>query len=59
MPFSAGNPEAFREGTVGWVADWLTLTLPNGTGVPVRVTAVFHWENGDWKLVQYHGSLGA
>lgn len=57
MPLTAGDPEAYIEGSVGWVADRPTLRMPDGE-VPVRFTAVFHRENGDWKIVQSHGSLG-
>ncbi len=57
MPLVGGDPEAFVEGTVGWAADRPTLQLGGG-GVPVRLTAVFHQEDGEWKLVQVHGSLG-
>ncbi len=57
MPLVAGDPEAYVEGTVGWAADRPTLELPGGT-VAVRLTAVFHQEDGAWKLVQVHGSLG-
>ena len=57
MPLVADDPEAYSEGSVGWVADRPTLKLPGGE-VPVRLTAVFHQEDGEWKLVQSHGSLG-
>jgi len=57
MPLVAGDPEAYVEGTVGWAADRPTLQLPGGA-VGVRLTAVFHREEGEWKLVQLHGSLG-
>jgi len=57
MPLVAGDPEAYVEGTVGWVADRPTLQLQGGA-VSVRLTAVFHREGGDWRLVQAHGSLG-
>ncbi len=57
MPLVAGDPEAYVEGTVGWAADRPALQLQAGA-VPVRFTAVFHQEEGEWKLVQVHGSLG-
>lgn len=57
MPLVAGDPEAHVEGTVGWVADRPTLQLQEGA-VAVRLTAVFHQEEGEWKIVQIHGSLG-
>jgi hypothetical protein len=53
-----GEPQAYREGSVGWAADRPTFRLPDGTALPFRLTAVFHQENGAWKLVQSHASFG-
>ncbi len=36
--------KAFQEGSVGWAAG----------RVPVRMIAVLHRENGEWKTVQTH-----
>ena len=54
----AGDLTAFAEGTVGWVADRPTFQLSNGQTLPIRVTAIFHDEAGQWKLVQCHISIG-
>jgi SnoaL-like protein len=53
-----GEVRAYREGSVGWVADRGTFKLPDGSEVPFRLTAVFHQEDGDWKLIQQHASIG-
>ena len=53
-----GDPVAYAEGTVGWAADQSRFQLPDGTEVPCRVTWVFHKENGEWKIVQLHVSIG-
>jgi ketosteroid isomerase-like protein len=53
-----GAPRAYREGSVGWVADRAKFRLPDGAEVPFRTTAVFHQEAGEWRLVQWHTSLG-
>ena len=58
MPLQPGEPEAYAEGNVGWVADRPTLDAGDGNRVAIRFTAVFHKEDADWKLVQSHGSLG-
>ena len=55
---AAGEPEACREGTVGWGVTRPTLTLPNGKEISPRWSAVFHQEDGQWKLVQLHASVG-
>lgn len=52
-----GDPVAFEEGNVGWVADRGHFLLPDGSEVPFRMTAVFHREDGAWKLVQEHASV--
>ena len=36
----------------------LKLRLPDGTEIPVRLTAVFRKENNDWKIVLRHLSIG-
>ena len=53
-----GDLLAYREGSVGWVADRGKFVLPDGAEVPVRWTAVFRQEGGEWKLVQGHASIG-
>jgi ketosteroid isomerase-like protein len=58
MSLRPGEVEAFAEGSVGWVADQATFALPDGSQIPIRFTAVFHREDGAWKLVQSHGSIG-
>ncbi len=50
--------KAYCEGTFGWAVDRVTAKLPNGLEVPVRHTYVFHIENGAWKIVHSHISVG-
>jgi adenylate cyclase len=57
LPISAGDPVAYAEGTMGWIADRSTLTLPDGN-MEVRVSFVAHQEDGTWKLVHGHISIG-
>ncbi len=58
LQFLPGDTKAYSEGDVGWVADQPTVRLPDGHEVPMRVTAVFRREDGEWKVVQLHGSVG-
>jgi ketosteroid isomerase-like protein len=53
-----GDVKAFQEGTVAWLADRPTLTTPDGMRVFARITAVFRREDGAWKIVQSHFSMG-
>ena len=57
-PIQVGELTAFVEGTVGWSADRRIIFMPNGKQLVVRETAVFHKEDGEWKIVQFHASLG-
>jgi ketosteroid isomerase-like protein len=49
--------KAFSEGSVGWAAGHGYFEL-EGKRVAVRMTAVLHQEDGDWKTVQSHASIG-
>jgi ketosteroid isomerase-like protein len=48
--------KAFREGSVGWAAGHGYFEI-GAQRVPVRLTAVLHQEDGDWKAVQSHASI--
>jgi len=52
------DPMAYSEGTVGWVADRPRFRLDDGTESPIRLTAMFHKEQGAWKMVHFHVSVG-
>ena len=54
----ADTPQAYCDGSIGWVAGQPTLKLPDGTEMPVRLTAVFQKEKSGWKIVQWHFSTG-
>jgi ketosteroid isomerase-like protein len=55
---SMGEVYASVEGNVGWVSSRPVWTLEDGTEIPTRSTAVFHREDGEWKMVQGHTSVG-
>jgi adenylate cyclase len=57
-PIIAKDLHAFAEGTVGWASERRTSRLPNGNEIAIRETLVFHQEEGEWKIVQLHVSLG-
>jgi SnoaL-like domain len=57
IPLVASDPQAYREGNVGWAADRVKIRLPDTTEIPCRLTMVWHLENGDWKIVQHHLSI--
>ena len=49
--------KGFREGSVGWAAARGYFEM-DGKRVSVRMTAVLHQEEGEWKTVQTHASIG-
>jgi hypothetical protein len=55
---SMGGIDAFFAGTVGWVSSRPVWTFEDGREIPTRWTAVFHQEEGEWKMVQAHTSVG-
>jgi SnoaL-like domain len=52
------NPTGYEEGSLGWVIDEPTFVFPDGTPMTTRLTSVMHWEDGLWKLVHMHVSVG-
>jgi hypothetical protein len=58
LPVYGSQPEAYRAGEVGWVADQATWRLPGGQAIPFRLTAVFHHDGRAWRMVQAHFSVG-
>ncbi|MCF8128399.1 MAG: nuclear transport factor 2 family protein [Deltaproteobacteria bacterium] len=54
----ADTPQAYRDGSVGWVAGQPILKFSDGTEMPARLTAVFQKEEKGWKIVQWHFSMG-
>ena len=58
MAFEPGDVDAYALGDVGWSASRPTIRLPDGSDLPMRLTAVFAREGDDWRAVQWHASLG-
>ena len=54
----SGDLRCHSEGTVGWTSDKASFVLPDGTELAFRFTTVFHREQGDWKMLQAHASIG-
>ena len=52
----AGDINAFVEGTVGWASE--QRTIKSGKEMSLRHTFIFHKEDGEWKIVQLHVSIG-
>ncbi|MDQ3589118.1 MAG: nuclear transport factor 2 family protein [Actinomycetota bacterium] len=52
------DPTGFEEGSMGWFVDEPTFVFPDGSAMDTRLTAVMHQEEGRWKLVHMHVSVG-
>lgn len=54
LTFHAGDPQAFREGDIGWVLDRrLTIRTESGNEQEFRATVVLREEDRGWKVVAY------
>jgi hypothetical protein len=54
----AGDPRTYDEGSVGWGVDEPHFVFADGSRLPTRLTAVLHKEEGDWKILHLHFSVG-
>ncbi len=54
FPIVPGDPQAYIEGTVGWIADRAKFRFSDDLEIPFRFSAILHREDGGWKLVQWH-----
>jgi hypothetical protein len=53
-----GNTAGFENGDSGFVVDEPTFFFPDGSGMQTRLTAVLQKEEGTWRLVHMHVSVG-
>lgn len=54
----AGTPRGYSDGVFGWFEDRALVTFADGESASVRVTGVVRYEDGRWRLVQVHTSVG-
>ena len=54
----AGDAHALAEGGAGWTVDRPTL-LFDGEEYRLRLKLIWHRENGAWKVVHSHASVGS
>lgn len=52
------SPAGFAQGEVGWFVDEPSYTFPDGSSMYTRLTAVLQREEGDWRIVHMHVSVG-
>jgi SnoaL-like domain len=52
------DPRAYEEGSLGRGVDEPHFVFPDGSRLPTRLTAVLRQEDGEWKVVHLHFSVG-
>lgn len=52
------GPTAYEAGELGWLTDEVDFMFPDGSVMDCRMTVVFHHEDGRWKLLHMHASVG-
>jgi hypothetical protein len=58
MGLTPVDPLAWAEGSLGFVVDRPRFAFPDGSGIDTRATAVMRLEDGVWRLVHVHVSVG-
>ena len=53
-----GEPLAYREGDVGWAVDRGLRFRLGDREFPFRLSVVYHREDGEWRMVHFHSSVG-
>lgn len=56
--FESTRASGWADGNVGWFADEPVLKLPDGSEQRARFTAVFTKTGTDWRMLQFHFSMG-
>jgi ketosteroid isomerase-like protein len=52
------SPRGYEEGSMGWAFDEPDFGFPDGSGMRTRMTSVWRREDGSWRLVHAHFSVG-
>jgi hypothetical protein len=52
------NPVAYENGGIGWFVDQPDWVFPDGSRIHTRFTAILRREQGAWKFVHWHLSVG-
>jgi hypothetical protein len=53
-----GDPVAFAEGSLTWLVDEPAFSFPGGSTMQTRFTVVLRREDGRWKVLHMHASVG-
>ncbi len=54
----AGNLRGYADGPMGFAVDNPSFVIPDGPRLPTRLSAVLRLEDGSWKLLNAHFSIG-
>jgi hypothetical protein len=53
-----GDPLAYQEGNVRWAIDRTVRFCIGDQEAPFRFSVVYRHEDGEWKMVHFHSSVG-
>ena len=53
-----GEPVAYQQGDVGWAVDRVMRFRVGEQEIPCRMSVVYRREDGAWKMVHFHSSIG-
>lgn len=56
--WSAGEVLAFVDDVIGWSVDRPVVRFSDGSALQIRVTLIWRNENGRWRVVHSHASVG-
>lgn len=59
ISIATAGPKVFAEGDVAWAVDQPTVTLKDGTSVPMRFTLIASRAGGKLQIRHFHLSAGA
>jgi hypothetical protein len=52
------DPRGYEEGSMGWTVDEPEFSFPDDSSIQTRLTTVWQREDGYWRLVHAHFSVG-
>jgi len=58
VTLEARDPHGYSAGDMGWFVDTPLFGFPDGSAIDIRLTTVLVKEEGKWKLVHGHFSVG-
>ena len=58
VTFIPGDPVVYQQGDIGWAVDHRMRFRVGEQEGPFRMTIIYRREDGVWKMVHFHSSIG-